>query len=40
MGLPDVHHKGPGGFEAWGWCGNDPPVEWELSELGEEILEH
>jgi hypothetical protein len=21
-----VHHKGHGGFEAWGWCGNDLPM--------------
>ena len=21
VGLPDVHHKGHGGFEAWCWCG-------------------
>ena len=26
MGLPDVHHKGCGGFDAWGWPGSDPPV--------------
>jgi hypothetical protein len=26
MSLPDVHHKGRGGFEAWGWHGNNPPV--------------
>jgi hypothetical protein len=24
--LPEVHHKGLGGFEALGWCGNDLPV--------------
>jgi hypothetical protein len=26
VGLPDVHHKGRGGFEAWGWHDSDPPV--------------
>jgi hypothetical protein len=26
MGLPDVHHKGCGGFEAWCWHGSDLPV--------------
>jgi hypothetical protein len=23
VGLPDVHHKGHGGFDAQGWHGND-----------------
>ena len=36
-GLPEVHHKGRGSFEAWGWRGSDRP--WELSELGGEISE-
>jgi hypothetical protein len=22
VGLPEVHHKGHGGFEAWGWSGS------------------
>ena len=35
MGLPDVHHKGCGGFEAWGWHGSDLP--WEFIELSGEI---
>ena len=26
VGLPDVHNKGLGGFETWGWHGNDLPV--------------
>ena len=26
MGLPNVHHKGCGNFEAWGWVGNYLPV--------------
>jgi hypothetical protein len=26
MGLPDAHHKGHVGFEAWGWHGSDLPV--------------
>jgi hypothetical protein len=24
--LPEVHHKGHGGFDAQDWHGNDPPV--------------
>jgi hypothetical protein len=35
-GLPDVHHKGRGGFEAWGWRGNNPPVGGELGGDGSE----
>jgi hypothetical protein len=26
MGLPEVHHKGRGGFEEWGWYGSHQPV--------------
>jgi hypothetical protein len=26
VGLPDVHHKSPWEFEAWGWYGNILPV--------------
>ena len=38
VGLPDVHHKGHGGFETWCWRGIDLPVK-EPSELGGVILE-
>jgi hypothetical protein len=37
VGLPDVHHKGLGCFEACSWHTNNPPRE--LSKLGGEILE-
>lgn len=33
VSLPEVHHKGCGGFEAWDWCGS----HWELRELGTYI---
>jgi hypothetical protein len=36
MGLPDVHHKGHGGFEAWSLVVTH---HWELSKLGGKILE-
>jgi hypothetical protein len=26
MDLPDVHHKGHGEFEAWGWHDSDQSV--------------
>ena len=37
VGLPDVHHKGHGGLEAWGQHDNNR--QWELSVLGGETLE-
>jgi hypothetical protein len=45
LGLPDVHYKGYGKLEAWGWCGNDPPVgtyrsEWrDFGALSERLHE-
>ena len=33
MGLPDVYHKGLGGFEAQGWHGS----QQELSKLGGDV---
>ena len=37
MGLPDVHHKGRGGFEARDWRGSGSPVG--IWELGGQIVE-
>jgi hypothetical protein len=36
VGLPDVHHKGLGGLEAWGWLGSNHL--WEPREVGEEFV--
>jgi hypothetical protein len=38
MGLPDVHHKGLGGFETWGWHGGDP-TSGNLESWFGEIVE-
>jgi hypothetical protein len=31
MGLPEVHHKSCGGFEAWGWYDSDPQASRNLA---------
>jgi hypothetical protein len=37
VGLPDVHYKGHGGFEAQCWHGSK--YQWEPRELGGETVE-